>query len=229
MRVVVTQSNYLPWRGWFALSRHADLLVLLDHVQYTRRDWRNRNRIVIDGINRWLTVPVYSNDHHHQLICETKISDPKWWYSHLSTLQHSLGDLPHYHEVEQLLKTMYQQLSGKMLLTEINRALIEFVFNIIEINTPILDSCSFEAPQHRSERLLHICKSVGATTYISGPSARNYLDSQAFEQAEISIEWANYSQLPQSGTDKSVGELTILDTIARFGAIESKRLSTFER
>ena len=167
-------------------------------------------------------------DHHHQLICETQISDPNWWHSHLSTLQHALSKLPHFSEIELRLKNIYQQLSGEALLSEINRALIAFVFDIIEVDTPILDSRSFAAPQHRSERLLHICQEIGATSYISGPSAQSYLDVQAFRRAGVSIEWADYSRLPQISSGNINKELSILDTLARYGAIETKRLSTFE-
>ena len=91
-RVAIVQSNYIPWKGYFDMIASADEFVLFDDVQYTRRDWRNRNRIVLDGQLHWLTIPVETKGRYEQRIDETQIADHSWAANHLKTLQHAYRD-----------------------------------------------------------------------------------------------------------------------------------------
>src|ERR1700730_393932 len=97
--VVITQSNYLPWRGYFDLLRSADEVILLDSVQYTRRDWRNRNRIKTSSGPVWLTIPVEVKGRYHQPIDEVRVSDPTWSDRHRRAIDMAYRRAPHYAEV----------------------------------------------------------------------------------------------------------------------------------
>ena len=94
---VILQSGYIPWLGFFSLIHKADIFVFLDDVQWTRQDWRNRNRIRLqEGEWKWLTVPIKIEGHFWEYqICEVEINyATDWTSSHLHTLMATYGKLP---------------------------------------------------------------------------------------------------------------------------------------
>ncbi len=92
--VAIVQSNYVPWKGYFDMVRGVDEFILYDDAQYTRRDWRNRNRIKTPHGTQWLTVPVEVTGKYLQKIRETRISDPNWARRHWQTLKSCYGTAP---------------------------------------------------------------------------------------------------------------------------------------
>ena len=98
-KVAIVQSNYVPWKGYFDLIGMVDEFVLLDEVQFTRRDWRNRNKIKTPQGLTWLTIPVVSKGKYEQKISETRISDPGWCEKHWRTLQQNYRKAAGYEEV----------------------------------------------------------------------------------------------------------------------------------
>src|SRR5438046_4323553 len=94
-KAAIVQSNYIPWKGYFDLIRRVDEFILYDDVQYTRRDWRNRNLIKTPQGLRWLTIPVEVKGKYYQSIRDTKIADPVWAASHWQTIVHNYGRAPH--------------------------------------------------------------------------------------------------------------------------------------
>src|SRR5208283_1807000 len=89
------QSNYIPWKGYFDIINRVDEFMLYDDAQYTRRDWRNRNKIKTPRGLRWLTIPVRVKGKFHQKICETEISDPGWAAGHWQTLRQNYARAKH--------------------------------------------------------------------------------------------------------------------------------------
>ncbi len=212
MRVLITQSNYIPWKGYFDAIRAADFFVVYDEVQYTRRDWRNRNRIKTAAGLKWLSVPV-SNDYARQRISEVKIGGQRWLRKHLESLRHSYGSLPFYDEVMGFLAPAYE--AGDVYLSELNLRLIRAINRYLKIETVLRQSREFELLPGRSERLLHICMELGASEYLSGPSAAAYLDEDLFARQGIALhylDFSNYPQYPQLYGD-FVHEVTILDLL----------------
>src|SRR5215217_4697059 len=110
--VAIVQSNYVPWKGYFDLVRSADEFVLYDDVQYTRRDWRNRNRIKTADGTQWLTVPVEVKGKYEQTIRETKVGDRGWAENHLTRLRHACGKAPFWRDYQQLLTELYAEAAG---------------------------------------------------------------------------------------------------------------------
>lgn len=216
--VVITQSNYLPWRGWFEMIAKADHLVLYDTVQYTKRDWRNRNRIRSPEGVRWITIPVSTKGLYTQAINETVISDHSWWKSHISILDHALGSDNHYGSIKADLHDAYKSLEGELLLSRINRRMCEWVLVQLGVAIELHDSASLPHTGDATERLVAIALQLGATNYLSGPSAKNYLDTNKFLERGITVEWMDYSTLPEdtAGTYED-SELSIIDLIAREG------------
>ena len=195
-RVAIVQSSYIPWKGYFDLIRAVDEFILLDEVQFTKRDWRSRNRIKTkDGV-AWLTIPVQSKGRFTQSIRETRVSDPAWGAKHWQTIQASYARAPFFRDYAPCLEALYRQPPSEFL-SEINHAFILAIGRALGIETPITWSSDYAARGGRVERLVDLCRAAGATAYLSGPSARDYLDERAFADAGIAVEWADYSGYPE--------------------------------
>jgi hypothetical protein len=226
---LITQSNYLPWRGWYAAARLADVLVYLDDVQFTRRDWRNRNLIADARGSKWLSVPLQNSGNYHSLIHNMVVSESKWWLQHLNLLDQAYGEFDSYQTLRPELSSIFASLDGIESLSEINRLLNEWIFFNLKIKTCVRDSREFPSSQRKTARLLEICQALGATEYISGPAARAYLDESQFETNSINVRWIDYNFLPSPlVTDNDMRELSVIHHLAIYGAIESIRISTFE-
>ncbi|MHB8694637.1 MAG: WbqC family protein [Solirubrobacteraceae bacterium] len=194
-RVAIVQSNYIPWKGYFDLINAVDQFVLLDDVQYTRRDWRNRNRIKTPAGTRWITIPVRTHGRYEQRINETRIADPRWQRSHWSAIEQAYRSAPHFAEVAPSVEALYREVDAE-LLSQINYAYLRRLCHMLGISTPISWSTDYPASGRLSQRLLDICIATGATEYLSGPLARGYLDVQLFERAGVQVSWFDYSGYP---------------------------------
>ena len=174
-RVAIVQSNYIPWKGYFDLIRRVDEFVLFDDAQFTRRDWRNRNRIKTARGLEWLTIPVEIKGKYHQAVEDTRISDPSWHRKHWMSLYHAYSKSPCFSQYAPRIEEVYQQASDDYL-SRVNLRFIRAVCGILGIDTTITWSTDYEATGRKSERLVSLCTQAGATEYLSGPSARTYLD-----------------------------------------------------
>ncbi len=191
-RVAIVQSNYIPWRGYFDLMNQVDAFVLLDDVQYTRRDWRNRNRIKTADGPRWLSIPVQTKGSYDQRIDQTRIADPGWRRSHWSAIEQAYRRAPHFDEIAAVLAPLYDALDAE-LLSEVNLAFLECVRAQLAIDTPMSRSSEYGTAGERNRRLLDICHATGAGEYVSGPLARDYLDVELFAREGVAVRWFDYS------------------------------------
>lgn len=199
--VVITQSNYLPWRGYFDLLRSADEVILLDSVQYTRRDWRNRNRIKTPSGSVWITVPVEAKGRYHQAIDETLVSDPSWADTHRRAIDLAYRRAPHHGEVAGWLDALLAGVAAEPSLSRINEALLRALCAHLGVTTPIrrcTDLLDREAMREMdpTERLVRLADAAGATRYLSGPAAKAYLDPAAFAARGIEVAWMSYAGYP---------------------------------
>ena len=195
-RIAIVQSNYIPWKGYFDVIGSVDEFVLLDDAQFTRRDWRNRNRIkTADGL-RWLTVPVEMKGKYDQAIKDTHISDASWREKHWKSLHHAYSRARCFSRFAARIEEVYQDASDE-LLSQINHRFLTAICGILGIDTKITWSMDYRSAGNKSERLLHICEQAGATEYLSGPTARGYLDTSLFEEAGIDVIWMDYDGYPE--------------------------------
>ena len=196
-RVAIVQSNYVPWKGYFDMIAAVDEFILLDDVQYTRRDWRNRNRIKTPAGVQWLTIAVESKGKYHQLIRDTLVSEPDWARKHWRMIHQNYARAPHFKTFAADVERWYEQAGALPRLTDINELFLRGLCGALGITTPIKRSSDFELTGGKTERLLALCMQAGATTYLSGPAARDYLDTTAFAHAGITVEWMNYDGYPE--------------------------------
>lgn len=218
--LVILQSNYVPWKGYFDLLNSADEFVIYDEVQFTRRDWRNRNRIVARGELTWLTLPVESKGRYEAPICEIRISDKRWASKHWSTIQHAYAQAPFFADCRDMLRDAYDRVAGVDQLSAVNRHLLEALCERLEITTPLVNSDIVpRTAVTPTDRLIEICKALNATTYLSGPAAKSYIDSADFKAAGIELRYANYSGYPTYDQDCHPFEhgVSIIDLLMAVG------------
>ena len=196
-RVAAIQSNYIPWRGYLDAIAQVDEFILLDDVQYTKRDWRNRNQIKTVQGPLWLTIPVHVKGRYLQPINEVEVSESSWAERHWTSLVHSYGAANCYPDAEKPIHALYEEASTLCRLSDINRLMLDGICRLLGIRTPMVWSSQYECGGIKSERLLSLCEAAGATEYVSGPAARSYLDVTMFNQKGITVSWLDYSDYPE--------------------------------
>lgn len=196
-RLGIVQSSYIPWKGYFDLIDRCDEFLLLDDAQYTRRDWRNRNKIkTADGV-RWLTIPVNVKGRYHQRIDEVEIAEPGWARTHLRSISQAYASAPHAKEGMPWLEDLYQQAGELRRLSDVNRLFLTAACARLGIETPIRWSTDYGSGGSKTERLASLCEAAGASEYLSGPSARAYFDEERFAAAGIAVSWMDYEGYPE--------------------------------
>lgn len=216
-KVAILQSNYLPWKGYFDIINDADLFVFYDEVQYTKNDWRNRNKIYTKNGLNWLTVP--SGSDISKSITETKINKHFWQKKHLNTFQCVYSKSPFFHLYRKFFERVYLEYEWKNL-SELNQYLIKYIsHNFLGIKTEFADSRDFFSEGCKHEKLLSLVKSTGATEYISGPAAKNYLVVADYIATGINVVWKDYSGYPEYSQQGSVFEhgVSIVDLLFNVG------------
>jgi hypothetical protein len=226
--VLITQSNYIPWKGYFDALNLVDQVILYDEAQYTRRDWRNRNRIVTPHGVRWLTIPVSVKGKYHQSINETQVADPRWHVSHWGKIKQYYKDRDCFSEFETAIEKLYD-VGDEPRLSKINERFILGLCEMLGIETEFSRCEEFSLSEGRNQRLIDLCTQVGATRYYSGPSAKGYLDESAFQKAGISVHWLDFTGYPEypQATDKFDHHVSVVDLIFNVGREAPNFMKTF--
>lgn len=228
-KVAISQSNYIPWKGYFDLINSVDEFVFYDDVQFTKRDWRNRNLIKTkDGV-KWLTIPIEVKGKFYQKINETKVSDHNWGKSHWESIVHSYSRAEYFNEFQKIVEHLYLKTETEML-SIINFNFIKQICEILKIKTKLSWSSDFILTGDKTERLINLCKQLGATTYYTGPAAKKYIDEDNFEKNSIELVYYDYSGYP---TYKQLWEgfehkVTVLDLIFNEGSNAFKFMKSFK-
>jgi len=229
-KIIITQSNYIPWKGYFDSINIADEFIIYDDMQYTRRDWRNRNQIkTYDGL-KWLTIPVEVKGKYFQKINETKISEPDWAKNHWNVITHNYKKAEYFSEYKDAFEYLYLN-NKEEYLSKVNYNFIKAICDILDIKTKLIWSSEFKLLEDRNERLIDICKTCGATDYYSGPAAKAYMDLSLFEKENIKVHWFDYSGYPEY--NQLNGEFThavsILDLIFNEGPDSKNFMKSFNK
>jgi hypothetical protein len=228
-KVAISQSNYIPWKGYFDSINMVDEFMLYDDMQYTRRDWRNRNKIKTKEGAKWLTVPVEVKGKYFQKINETLISDPKWGQDHWNSILHNYNKAPFFKDYKEIFEPLYLN-SQEDHLSQVNYNFIKAVCDILGITTKISWSSAYELKEDRNERLVDLCIKTGASDYFSGPAAKAYMDESLFEKENIRVHYYDYSGYPEY--HQLHGEfdhaVSILDLLFCEGPESKKYMKTFD-
>ena len=195
-RVAILQSNYIPWKGYFDLISYVDEFIIYDDMQYTRRDWRNRNQIKTPNGVQWLTIPVQSKGNFLSPISEIEIGEGDWAQMHWRSLAANYARAPHFDAVAEWLEPLYRsELPSR--LSQVNEVFLRKIMTCLDIGTRITRSSDYEMIEGKTERLVALCEQAGATEYVSGPSARDYIVEELFAARNIKLSWFDYAGYPE--------------------------------
>ena len=215
-RVAVSQSNYIPWIGYFEMISSVSDFVFLDNVQYTNRDWRNRNQIKTPQGKLWLSIDVEFKD-KHSLIQDVTFNGEESKKKHLEAIRRNYRRSKYFGEVFPEIVQFYESYQGNSL-SDFNQHLIKSLSRKLGIDTCFHDAREFPRDVEASRRILQICLSLKADIYVSGPSAKEYLDMQIFKSNNIQVEWFEYPSKPYEQLwgdfDQSV---SVLDSVLNNG------------
>lgn len=229
-KILITQSNYIPWKGYFDAMNLVDEVILYDSVQYTKRDWRNRNLIKTQNGLKWLTIPVEVKGKYNQTILETKVSELDWNLRHWRIIEQNYSKSIYFSEYKEFFKDLYLGCE-EIYLSKINQHFILGINQILKIDTPIVFSSKFDLVDGKTERLLDLCIKNNATEYYSGPSAKDYLNENLFINKGVSVnyfDYSNYVEYEQCFKPFEHG-VTILDLIFNTGPNAIKFMKTFNK
>lgn len=227
-RIAIVQSNYIPWKGYFDMINSVDEFVVLDEVQFTKNDWRNRNRIKTRAGTQWISIPV-RQEKLEQKISETRISDNRWSTKHWNTLVHNYSRAKNFDAYASSIENIYKEASALERLSDINLLFIRKLCCLLGIATKISSCTDYDFGGDRISRLVGICRQTGANAYLSGPAAKAYLEENLFVAAGIKVEWMNYNDYPiyDQLFPPFEHSVTILDLLFNAGTKHNLYLKTF--
>lgn len=217
MRVAIIQPSFFPWRGYFDIIASADLFIFYDDLQYTKQNWRNRNIIKTQSGPKWLTVPVKTSSLLTP-ICETLVDYSSTFMDHhLRQVREAYRSAPYVDSALNLVRSTYRVCYPSI--SELAIASVSNTCSLLGITTPLVKSSDMGVVGAKTDRLIAILTRVGATTYLSGPSADAYLDKGLFAAHSIRLEYKNYDYrtYPQLWGEFT-GQVSILDLVANVGA-----------
>ena len=226
-KVSVLQSNYIPWKGYFDLINMVDEFILYDEMQYTKNDWRNRNQIKTQNGSQWLTIPVKQTK-LSQKIKDTKIAQINWGKKHWNALCTNYSKAPFFKMYKNIFENLYLN-SETEYISLINYSFITKINEILGIKTKVTWSMDYKLGDGKTQRLVNLCIQAGASEYLSGPAAKEYIDSELFRQAGIKLTWMDYSGYPEYSQRYPLFEhnVSILDLIFNCGPESTKYMKSF--
>lgn len=225
-RIAVVQSSYIPWKGYFDLINRVDEFILYDDLQYTRSDWRNRNRLKTPQGASWLTIPVKVKGRYRQKIRDTVVSDPRWSDRHWKAIRFNYARAPYFEAMGPLLHDLYTECRDETHLSAINHNFLQAIANVLGIKTRISWSMDYDLVDGRNERLVDLCRQAGASEYLSGPAAKTYLDETLFSRQGIRVCWMDYrgyQEYRQLFCPPFIHEVSIIDLIMNEGPEGAKK------
>jgi hypothetical protein len=216
--VAAHQPNFAPWLGFFDKARSADVLVLLDTVQFIKRGYQNRTRVKAPSGPQWLTVPVISKGRYDQATKDVEIDESTRWRAvHLRTLQSTLAKAPHYDALLDAVRPVYDR-ADLHRLAELNVALIRTVVQRLGIDTRLVLASELPVTGSSSHLMISLTQAVGGDVYLSGPTGRDYLEPELFDAAGLSLRYHEFTPFPYPQRHGAfVPGLSCLDYLANVG------------
>jgi hypothetical protein len=207
----------------------ADELIIFDTAQYTKNDWRNRNKIKTTQGAKWLTVPCIQKS-LSQKIMDTVVSDPKWNIKHWASISQNYTKAPFFKDYRGIFEECYLN-SKEKYISQINFMLMSEIIKILKIETKIRWSTEFHLEDGQTEKIISICQQTGAQIYLSGPAAKLYFDESLSKKMGVSVEWMDYTKYPEHPQlhPPFSHEVSILDLIFNTGPEAKNFMKSFNK
>jgi len=220
----IMQPTYLPWMGYFDLIDQADIFILLDDVQITRRSWQVRNRIVgANGNEVMLSIPIQKSAHRdHHLLSETKVDDSQpWRRKHLGNLEAAYAKAPYGEQAISIWRLLLK--SDETNLANLHETAIRAVSAALGLDTQIIKSSQLDTPGSKDQRLCALCQKAGADHYLSALSSSVYIEAEtpmgAFANSGVELSYQNYHHPVYRQTCETfIPYMGIIDALANLGA-----------
>ena len=222
-KVAIVQSNYIPWKGYFDMINMVDEFILYDNVQYTKNDWRNRNKIITPNGIRWLTIPI-KHSKLSQKIKDTKVSNPRWNNSHWSIIEANYSNSKYFSDFSFELRSAYENIDS-LYLSDINFLFIRLICKYLKIDTKITKCSDYNYQRKgRIDSLISLIKESDASEYYTGPSARSYLMEEPFKKNNIKLTYMQYEPYRdyKQLNNKFIHSVSILDLLFNVGIQDAK-------
>ena len=218
-KIAILQSNYIPWKGVFDMINQVDTFVFLEDVQYTEHDWRNRNKILVGKEEKWITVPIMNSGRRGQKIYKAEINkNINWQRKHYNAFKLNYSKAKYYKEYEWILDELYLKREWTNL-SELNIYSTKLIAKVLGIKTEFINSLDLNAKGIKDDKVIEICKKLNATTYLSGPAAKDYIVPQKFSNNNIALEYMDYKypEYKQIKGSFVTHGVTVLDLIFNYG------------
>jgi hypothetical protein len=219
-KVIITQSNYIPWKGYFTTMKKATHIVLYDTAQYTRRDWRNRNKIITPQGPVWLSIPIDVKGKYHQKINEAKVKNKDWPQEHWNKITQNYKKTPNFLQYSKYFEELYLDKFKELeYLSDINRIMLHKCVELLNIDIKIIDSREFDLRGGKTEKLVNICKDLNADEYFTGPAAKGYIEEELFLEEGIKFTFYDLDNFPiyEQCWDDFDHHVSILDMFFNLG------------
>ncbi len=216
MKAVIHQPQYFPYPGFFHKLSLADVYVVMDDVQYDKR-FTNRNRIITTTGWTWITVPI-NKDHKFSLNMHVEINNELSWKTlHWKKIRQSYANAKYFDLYKDDLKSIYDREWNYLF--DLDFETLKLTLKWLGIKIDIIKESELKVGGKSTERLINVCKTIGADTYVSGMGGRNYLDEQFFEKHNVKLEYQKYSpiQYQQYLAKSFIPDLSILDLLFNMG------------
>jgi|TARA_B100000745_G_scaffold74993_1_gene45306 hypothetical protein len=223
MIVAIHQPEYLPWLGFFKKMMNVELFVFLDDVQFRKKGWQNRNRIRINDGTTLLSIPVHT--HSYPKINEVTIDNEKnWSIRHKKSILYNYARAPYFDEIKDFIESIFEK--KFQYLVDLNTEIIKFIMNELEIKSKIVFSSELEISKKGSDRVLDICKAVGADHYITGTFwAESNLRVEEFKKSNIDVEFQKFQHpIYKQIHGEFIPEMSIIDLLFNEGRKEAKKI-----
>ncbi len=225
---IITQSNYIPWKGYFDSINQVDVFVIYDDMQYTKRDWRNRNYIKTPQGLKWLSIPVEVSGKFTQKINETLISDKSWNRSHWESIKQNYKDAACYKDNKDWVEALYMNCNFDKL-TDVNEYFLKAIGDYLGITTVYRRSEEFVLCEDRTQKMVDICVELGVTHYYTGPNAKQYIEENKFNDKGVQLSYFDYSgykEYPQLH-GQFEHSVSIIDMIFNLGKETNNYMKSF--
>lgn len=214
------QPEHLPYIGFFHKIMHADIFMLVDHVQYTKKTFQNRNKIRnAHGSNgwTWLTVPVTTRGKFTQRICDVEINNESDWRDkHFKSIYYAYKGTPFFDDYIPLFDKIYSKKWA--MLSELNETLIKTILKTLDINIKIIKSSSYNIQGKKTDMLINMCKAVDVDGYLSGQGGKNYVNETEFKNAGLSHDFLEFEHpIYQQKYKPFVPYMSIIDLLFNCG------------
>ena len=187
------QPNFLPWKGVFDLINRVDTFVFYDDVQYTHKDWRNRNRILTPKGLEWINVPILKKGKRNQLICDTEIDNSQNWAAkQYKTIELNYKKANYFDAFTDLLREIYLEKTwGKI--SDLNIFATRKICHLLGISCEFIKASDLQISGDKNgEKVIKICQQLDCQHFINGPASKAFMNEHLFNHAGISLEYISY-------------------------------------